>query len=268
MVDWKAIDARNREITLNFFSSLNLSKIKTPDFFEGFTFFDSIYRVYHHSFKMYYRFPDLAKDAVRCMFEPLGETDFTDVPQMLDKWGMDEQFKKAYQKLSSMKFDHSKNEPEIWFKEAVELVGCCILILGVAHSTLVFLQGVAQEKSILHTGPRVLNEHEATFLEAWESVGSVLRYNNDKETAKECLLALDKKRNKVEYVDPVTVKKMLDAAVGDPDFEKKIKKAVDSLPKHTAKCHTAIVGGIGTIQNPPNAHKIWICADDCPLKSK
>lgn len=37
---------------------------------------------------------------------------------------------------------------------------------------------------------------------------------------------------------------------------------------HTPDCYTIMVGGCGTLLNPPNNHQKWICSTTCPLKDK
>ncbi len=45
-----------------------------------------------------------------------------------------------------------------------------------------------------------------------------------------------------------------------------LKEAIDSIPTHTDQCYTIMVGGCGTLLNPPRNRKEWICSKDCPIR--
>jgi len=75
--------------TLKFFETLDFNLIiePKPPNFSDYTSVDSVYRVFHHSFKMYYRFQDMANESLGEMFKLLGITNIKDYSSLLEEWG-------------------------------------------------------------------------------------------------------------------------------------------------------------------------------------
>ena len=179
--DWKKKEKEDERITLEFFRSIDFSKVTTEPKMLSLDerwLLDTTYRIYHHSFKMYY-FRDYAFEALKEMFSILGEKDFSNMESLLEKWNLDPLLKKAYKTIKDLKFDLSKNDQDIWYAESISLTGCFFHIGMVTYATQKFIYELKMNfsKSIL-SGSGILESHEALFLESWDSLGSTIRYRN------------------------------------------------------------------------------------------
>ena len=183
---------------LEFFKRLDFSKVeaayqKALDLSaDPWTAVDGVYRVFHHSFKMYTRFNDATYRYLTYMLEPLyhhahsihktKECDnaniaFDQVIYELDYWYM-HSFLMSFVKASKdAKFTLARNEKELWCADARDLTSTYFFARQICLSTLETMRAMGKKEGFLWLEkPVILSEDESLFLETWESVGSVLRY--------------------------------------------------------------------------------------------
>lgn len=155
---------------------------------------DSVYRIFHHSFKMYSRFHQATYLYVSYMLQPVyhhasfvhktKECDnenvaFDQVIYELDYWFVDPILLNFMKVVKDVKFTLDRNDKEFWFADARDLVSAYFMAQNVCLSTLTALQRMGQKKGFLWAEkPVVLDGHDSLFLEAWDGLGLVLRYGS------------------------------------------------------------------------------------------
>jgi hypothetical protein len=153
---------------------------------------DSVYRILHHSFKMYPRFHDATYRYITYMLEPFyhhahfvhktKECDpenvaFDQIIYELDYWYVDPILLSFIKTTKDVKFTLDRNEEKLWSADARNLTAAYFMAQSVCISTLEALQRMGKKEGFLYAEkPVALEHHDALFLETWEGLGSVLRY--------------------------------------------------------------------------------------------
>lgn len=195
----KAEEARLDEIGLRFFKNIDCSKIDAARQNIGtiieekeFPYLrESVYRVFHQSYKMYYLreygFRILAE-----LFRPLGfEKPFVSnygfnqkgASEWVDgvlgefrSWGFEAIMNQTVEDLYKTTFTMERNLPSKWYDDTRQLTSSFFMIQNVAIGSLNAMDRIKNKTFLLYEEPRGLDWDEALFMEAWESL-SRLRYS-------------------------------------------------------------------------------------------
>jgi len=160
---------------------------------------DSVYRIFHHSFKMYPRFHNTTYLYLTYMLEPIyhhmsfvhktKECDeeniaFDQVIYELDFWYVDPILLNFVKTTRDVKFSLDRNEKELWCADARDLVSAYFLAQSVCFATLNSLSKIGKKEGFFWAEkPVVLDPQESLFLESWEGLGTVLRYGSWHESS-------------------------------------------------------------------------------------
>jgi hypothetical protein len=141
---------------------------------------DSVYRIFHSSWKMYYLRED-AVELARMMFTPLGwkPTGADDVASLVDamrQWRLDEIFVDNFERTTATVWSQERNATDAWREDARQLVAGFVVVREVALSTLEAMDRMRRGDGFLFHPREALDPTDALFLEVWTCVGSGLRY--------------------------------------------------------------------------------------------
>jgi len=187
MTDFQKMSQRQREAgrrTLEFFETLDLAAVK-PALNAAEQMWaprDSVYRIFHHSWKMYGLRAD-AIELVSLMLSPLGWNPAPDdvcepsgLVAQLRRWNLHETFVETIERTTKTVSSKERNAIELWREDAQQLVAGAMLTHEVATATLVAMDRMTRGEGFLFQPQEALDSTDALFLEVWTGVGDGLRY--------------------------------------------------------------------------------------------
>lgn len=183
----------DREKILDFFTRLDPELIHTEqlrlhNYGETTTVCDSVYRVFHHSFKMYGFRPSRY---VEHMLRPLGY-DFEGgaspadplapygmtVLTTLAEWGVSDVFLDLIRPAQTIRWSFDRNKHENWIEDARVILSATLTAREVSSACLAAMDRMVHGTGFLWDVKReyFLDDVDAMFLEVWEGLGLTLRY--------------------------------------------------------------------------------------------
>ena len=139
---------------------------------------DSVYRIFHTSFKMY-DLRDAALELAAAMFVPLGmkvpPTKSALVGEMR-RWHLNETFVEIFAGVASTQWSEERNAPLLWRADAIQLAAGFTIVHEVVHASLEAMNRLRRRDGFLFHPKDLLDATDALFLEVWTSIGDGLRY--------------------------------------------------------------------------------------------
>lgn len=165
---------------LDIFQSLDLSKqLKKEEDPIYDIEVDSIYRIFHRSNKISYRFKDMAIKEFSESLLPLVDLscDYGLVLNFIEYFSFDDVLIKAVKNLGDEEMLR-KLGPE---KCGIILAGSYLIVSQVAKSIDSFFSDIKNKRGFLFSNKKILSPKEALFLESWEIFGYKLRYSQEED---------------------------------------------------------------------------------------
>lgn len=175
----------------NFFSNLNKKRInKAKKMLKDLSKDkDVYYRIFHHSYKMYY-----SKDySIKIMEEIISLCDQKefhaknneDLIFKMQSMGFSQILVSMMINLLNTNFTRSRNKVDLWAMDATTLFGTLSILTELLSFTISFSDDLIKSKSIFESDRSVLTAYEAGFMDAWRPV-RILR-NGNPDIIKKCL---------------------------------------------------------------------------------
>ena len=185
---WAAEEPLKKERAVEFFSKLDLSKIEdslNEVQKEASEVQDVTYRIYHHSFKMYYfrlqTFILFSKvlGALGETFPEIKEKNedevFSSIVARLEYWFLDEEIITLLKELVATKFS-LKDQQERWPVDTKTLTSAYFISREVVLATLMSMKNIKDKKEGFLWKMGWLSTEDALVLEVWNCLGLAFRY--------------------------------------------------------------------------------------------
>jgi hypothetical protein len=153
---------------------------------------DSVYRIFHVSFKMY-RLRDAAVELAAAMFVPLGtkvRPTKSAIVREMRRWHLDETFIEIFAGVASTDWSEERNAPLHWRADATLLAAGFTIVHEVALASLESMNRLRRRDGFLFHPEEPLDATDALFLEVWTGVGDGLRYMRPEGLEAECVSRL------------------------------------------------------------------------------
>lgn len=136
---------------------------------------DTYYRVYHHSFKMYwmrdYSFQlfHLLNYLVGQDFNPnFDEANFDDLMEKTNLYSF--VLQKTMKKMEEIPFTMEQNEPDLWYQDSAHLLGSMLLLKKTLEAFIQFSQDFLDKKGLFYRESKTLHDYEALVIDCYKPI--------------------------------------------------------------------------------------------------